>query len=215
MWEEPYDNARADGELLLDIFGYVPADPVEKPLRDALALKDLRLKHFAIASLLRLGKDVDRSDVEDVARQPEMRNWLYRALEEFDKTDLFPARFRTQQAFAEADMVNWLVYPTELARLPDEIELMKVVTIDTKLPGGVYDYYLFRFRTNPPHWAAKEGWMAGVSGPFLRGDEPTTEALGETFSSFAKWDSKKPEEHVGDTRELLERWRKFHAKQKP
>jgi hypothetical protein len=111
-------------------------------------------------------------------------------------------------------MVNWLVYPTELNRVPDEIELMKVVPVDTGLPGGIYDYYLFRFRTKEPHWAAKNGWIAGVSGPFLRGDEPTTDALGDTFSSFAKWDSKTPDEHVGDIRKLMERWREYHLKKK-
>jgi hypothetical protein len=73
--------------------------------------------------------------------------------------------------------------------------------------AGIYDYYLFRFRTKEPHWAAKDGWIAGVSGPYLRKDEPTTEPLGGTFSTFTKWDAKTPEEHVGDIRELMKRWR--------
>jgi hypothetical protein len=111
-------------------------------------------------------------------------------------------------------MVNWLVYPTELNRLPDEIELMKVVAVDTGMPGGIYDYYLFRFRTKEPHWAAKDGWMAGVSGPYLRNDQPTMESLGETFSTFTKWEAKTPDEHVGDTRELMKRWREYHSKKK-
>jgi hypothetical protein len=56
--------------------------------------------------------------------------------------------------------------------------------------------------------------MAGVSGPFLRKDQPTTEALGDTFSAFTKWDSKTPAEHVGDIQELMKRWREYHSKNK-
>jgi len=108
-------------------------------------------------------------------------------------------------------MVRWLVYPTELGRVPDQIELKKVVSVDAGGTDGVLDYYLFRFRTLPPHWAAKNGWMAGVAGPFLQKDGPTTEAQGDTFSEFERWDSRTPEEHVGDVRELLEDWRKRRA----
>jgi hypothetical protein len=187
---------------------------VEEQLREALEYKDPRLKHFALVSLLRLGKPVDKMHVEDVACHAEMRNRLFVTLKQFGKSSLFPDQFRTQKSFAEADMVNWLIYPTELNRVPDEIELMKVVTVDTGLAGGVYDYYLFRFRTKEPHWAAKDGWMAGVSGPYLSKDQPTTEALGDTFSTFTNWDSKTPAEHVGEIQELMERWREYHSKNK-
>jgi hypothetical protein len=198
--------------LLLDLLGYLPADRVEKPLQKALEYKDPRLKHYALLSLLRLGKPVDKKHVEEVAGHAEMRNWLFIGLEKVGKSSFFPEKLRTQKAFAEADMVNWLVYPTELNRVPDDIELMRVVTVDTGLPDGIYDYYLFRFRTKEPHWAAKDGWIAGVSGPYLRKDQPTTKALGETFSSFTKWDAKRPDEHVGDLRELMARWRDYHSK---
>lgn len=60
-------------------------------------------------------------------------------LKRLGNTSLFPETYRTQKAFAEADMVNWL-YPTELNRVPDEIELMKVVAVNTGLPDGIYDY---------------------------------------------------------------------------
>jgi hypothetical protein len=200
--------------LLLDLLAYLPGDLVEEQLREAMEYKDPRLKHFALVSLLRLRKRVDKKQVEDVARHAEMRNWLFITLKELGKSSLFPEKFRTQESFAEADMVNWLIYPTELSRVPDEIELMKAVTVDTGLADGVYDYYLFRFRTKEPHWAAKDGWLAGVSGPYLRKDEPTTEALGETFSAFTKWDSKSPDEHVGDIQELMKRWREYHSKNK-
>jgi hypothetical protein len=212
MWEESYQESRDNAALLLDLLGHFSGNLVEEQLRNALEYKDPRLKHFALISLIRLGNPVDKKDVEDVARYAEMRNWLYNEFKRLGKSSLFPKEFQTQKSFAEADMVNWLVYPTELGRVPDEIELMKVVAVDTGLPDGVYDYYLFRFRTREPHWAAKDGWIAGVSGPYLRKDQPTTKSLGDTFSTFTKWDAKTPEDHVGDTRELMSRWREYHLK---
>src|SRR5262249_684251 len=212
MWEDDYSIKRSDAGLYLDLLGFFPGEVVKSDLQSALEYHDPHLKCFAIISLLRLGKDVSSKDVADVAASAEMRNVLYDALQKYKKTELFPPKYRNQAAFAESDMVNWLIYPTELARVPDEIELMKVVPIDTGFEGGIYDYYLFRFRTKEPHWAAKDGWIAGVSGPFARNDAPTTKALGHTFSEFAKWDSKKPEEHVGDTQELLQQWREYHCK---
>jgi hypothetical protein len=107
-------------------------------------------------------------------------------------------------------MVRWLMVPTEIGRVPDRIELKKVVALDTGGPDGFLDYYVFRFKTLPPHETAKDGWLAGVAGPFLRKDAPTTEAQGETFSEFESWDARSPEEHVGDVKELLAEWRKRH-----
>ena len=214
MWEESYMESREFAGLLLDLFGYLPAERVEKALREALDFNDPRVKLFAVISLLRLNRPIDKKNIEGIAHHAETRNLLYNELKGMGKGSLFPESYRTQRSFAESDMVNWLIFPTELDRAPDEIELMKVVTIDTGLPGGIYDYYLFRFRTFAPHWAAKKGWIAGVSGPFRRKDEPTTDALGETFSHFAKWDSKTPDEHVGDVREILKRWREYELKGK-
>jgi hypothetical protein len=212
MWDDDYHDLRSHAALLLDLLSYFSIGRVEAPLREALEFRDPRLKYFAIVSLLRHGKAVDVKHVDDVARDAEMRNWLFIALDQHGQASLFPERFRTQEAFAESDMVNWLTFPTELSRAPSEIELMKIVTVDTGLLDGVYDYFLFRFRTNNPHWAAKDGWMAGVSGPFLRKDQPTTNALGDTFSTFTKWEEKSPDEHVGNLRELMQQWREYHSK---
>ena len=78
----------------------------------------------------------------------------------------------------------------------------------THVPGL---YYLFRFRSAAPHWAARYGWLVGVSGPFVRKDQPTIQALGDTFSAFTPWDRKTLAEHVEDVRELMKTWRERHV----
>lgn len=101
-------------------------------------------------------------------------------------------------------MVDWLIFPTELGRTPHDIELM--TTFDSQ--DGDQRHYLFRFRTHPSHWAAKDGWMAGLSGPFEVAAMPTTRAGGSTFSTFTKWDAKSPQEHVESIAGLIsEHWK--------
>lgn len=214
LWSEEYETVRHECGVMLDLLRYVPGKSALKPLREALTFSDPRLLHFAATSLLARGEDVDAAVLETIAASPEMRAWLHRQLKEQGQLALFPQKYLTQEALAESELVDWLIFPTELGMAPDEIELMKVVPVDTGEPGGIYDYYVFRFR----HPEATNGWMAGVAGSFLRSDEPTADANGDTWSSFESWDSKTPEEHVGDMGELLakarERWEADKARDK-
>jgi hypothetical protein len=212
MWSETYAGPREDASVVLDVLGYFPTPAVEVELVRALGYADPRLQFFAATSLLRLGKSVPPETLTAIAASAEMRNWLYDRLDKMGKAAAFPAKWKTQQALAESDMVRWLAYPTELGRPPDEIELMKVVSVDAG-DDGTLDCYLFRFRTHPPHWAAKDGWMAGISGPFRRKDAPTTSSMGDTFSKFEPWSSKTPEQHVAEIQKLMDEWRE-HAAEK-
>ena len=207
MWADQYPDHRQTAEILLDLAGFLPLAEVEKDLTGALGYRDPRLLYFALKALLAHGRPLATGVVATVAASPEVRNLLFDHLKDKDLTELMPARYRTQAALAESNMVRWLVYPTELGRAPDQIEMKKVLSIDTESDDGILDYYLFRFRTLPPHWAAKDGWMAGVAGPFVRKESPTTDSNGGTFSDFEPWASRTPAEHMGDVQELLEGWR--------
>jgi hypothetical protein len=212
LWEEEYAEPRSLGALLLDLLGYLPGAETEEVLKRALTFTDPRLLCFAAVSLLRRGWEVPPQKLAGIAASAETRNMLHDQLHALNQRALFPEHFRTQPAFAEADMVNWLIFPTELGRAPDEIELMQVISADAGPPEGEIDWYLFRFRTHDTESPAESPWLAGVSGPYRRKDGPTTEAGGDTFSSFEPWDSKPPEAHVGDVRQLLRDWRRAHAR---
>ncbi len=209
MWEESYQEWRSVAALLLDLLGHIPTPEVRAEVAEALEYRDPRLQLFAVSSALRLDIPVGKDPLASVAASAETRNWLFRRLQELGRADLFPEEFRNQEAFAESEMVNWLVYPTELARVPDEIEQMQVIPVPEG--GEVLDYYIFRFRTFPPHWAAEDGWMAGVAGPFLRSQAPTPEARGSTFSRFEAWESETPEGHLEAVTGLIEEMWKQQA----
>ncbi len=131
MFDDDYAEHRFTSGLLLDLMHHFPGSGVDAELRQALNYRDPRLKHFAVVSLLKRGMDVDPQHIDRVAASSEMRNLLYESLQRIGKQALFPEKYRTQAAFAECDMVQWLTFPTELGRVPDEIELMKVVPVDT------------------------------------------------------------------------------------
>jgi len=150
---------------------------------------------------VREGRQPDPATVRMLAANPEIRNDLYEALEEAGKQQLFPPEFRTRQMFAESDMACWLSHPNELKSAPDEIQLVKVVTIPTTEVGEV-QWYLFRFRTKAPHWAADHGWMAGVSGPYSKDPSAKLDGPRGTYSELDPFDSKPPEQHVKELHEL-------------
>lgn len=208
-WEEPYIDSREGASLFLDLLGYANGHLGRKELTHALKYRDPRLKCYAILSLLRRGQKVPQESVDEVASNHEMRCLFYQGLEDLGRLDLFPDAQRTQEAFAYSNMVNWLCFPTELGREPDDIELMEVVSVEGGDADNILEYYIFRFRTFEPHWDAESGWTAGVSGPFVRAEGPCPDSPTDTFSSFEPWDSKSPEEHLGDVQnfvsELLKR----------
>jgi hypothetical protein len=118
MRDEEYAEPRMLAALLLDLLGYLPGHEANEALERALAYSDPRLRCFAVISLLRRGREVAREHLASVAACPETRIWLYDLLRGIEKEDLFPAEYHNQPAFAESDMVNWLIFPTELGRAP-------------------------------------------------------------------------------------------------
>jgi hypothetical protein len=104
-----------------------------------------------------------------------------------DREDLFPKKFATWEAFAASDMARWLIYPTELGREPDQIELGHTEWLDKKRKLAMY---VWKFRS------AKEPWLAGVSGPYKLSGTPCPAHGPLTFSCFDEWDSATPQKHL-------------------
>lgn len=189
VWAEDYRTHADRAAILLDEMQCVPGPENLDELRAALAMKDARLVYFAAMSLRENDVEVPAEVFDRIAASAAMRGWLYTELEKRGEGDKFPAKYATQAALAEADMVKWLGFPTELGRAPDEIALAKVVTREDE------DYYVFKFRTLGGYWATKNGWMVGISGPYEHGAEPTYGAT-DTFSSLEPFAGKTPAQHV-------------------
>ena len=97
--------------------------------------------------------------------------------------------YLTHEKGAESALVNWLEFPTELGIPPSEIELLEKISFDE----DALDYYVFKYRTQPPHWAAK--WMMGVSGPYSKESMPYDVPL-RVFSRFSEVGTVHPNHEV-------------------
>jgi hypothetical protein len=144
-----------------------------------------------ITQALAAGRDPPEADLVAFASDRRTRRVLYDVLDHQSKLPLFPRQFLTWEAMAEADLAAWLVHPNELGSPPDEMELVTKV----RAPAADTRFFVFRFRMRPPHWAAKDGWLAGVAGPYDLSQDPRPYAPG-TFSRFESFDSRTPEQHV-------------------
>jgi len=147
-----------------------------------------------ISRALNAGQDPDPEHLDRLAARPLTRGRLYDLLAELGRADLFPARYRSPVALAESDLAYWLAHPDELGDAPEEIELLGSVE-RSRRGGRTAEYFVFRFRTQPPHWAAAAGWLAGIAGPCIR-SEPLRTMMDDTFSRFDRAEGRGLEEHV-------------------
>jgi hypothetical protein len=131
-------------------------------------------------------------DVMAIAQLPALRLMLYGILESYGRTDIFPKEFYTKEKGAESYLVDWLEFPTELGRTPDEILFLKNVTLD--LPMQLH-YCVFLFRASTPRWASKLSWMLGVCGPYNDQSSPF-DIPQKIFSRFNQADLVDPEAEV-------------------
>jgi hypothetical protein len=205
-WEGEYQSMRSEAGLLLDLVGELKVDGCRNVLAVAVQHQDPWIVLWGALGLLRSNVPVSDEAIERVAADAESRLPLFDCLAALGQTERYPTKYRNQSALAESNMVRWLIYPTELGRGPDEMEEIAILPLTTK--DGMADLYMYRFRTFEPHWAAKDGWMVGAAGPFLRSEQPTTRSLGATFSRFEKFDTKTIEDHSVAILDTLTDWRR-------
>jgi hypothetical protein len=134
-------------------------------------------------------------EIGRLAAAPTTRSYFFRVLKGAGHGDLFPSEYSAPALLAESDLVRWLTHPNELNAAPDEIALVKEIDRTDGIPPRKCKFYVFKFRTLPPHWAAKDGWMVGVAGPYWDGEETSTPPPG-VFSRFEPLDALSPEEHL-------------------
>lgn len=160
-------------------------------------------KYMVIEPLMRNlaeGKRIDNNDVMLLANDPSLRLAVYKILEAYNKLDLFPTQFFTQEKGAESFLVSWLEFPTELGAPPDEIRMLTKVSVD----NGASDYYVFEYRTSAVVYAGFN-WMLGVCGPYNEETRPF-DMPPRIFSRFNTLDNSSPEREV--------QWVHEHIKQK-
>jgi hypothetical protein len=118
------------------------------------------------------GEKLTQQDVYEFAKNIPTREMTYRLLHEHNMIEIFPQEFISIIKAAESYLANWLEFPTELDAFPDEMEHIKRVTFDFDGQNNFVYYEVFKYRVNEPHWAAKDGWILGVVGPYFDDSKP-------------------------------------------
>ena len=130
---------------------------------------------------LERGEPIAADDVFLYAKNLLTRESTFQLLSDHGKADIFPKEYYSIINGAESQLANWLEFPTELDACPDEIEHIKRVTFDFDGQNNLVHYEVFKYRVNEPHWAAKDGWILGVVGPYFDDSKPYDHAQA-TFS---------------------------------
>ena len=162
---------------------------------------DINRRVEAVLAPLNSGGHPDVEQLRVLAEDPATRNTLRDQLAALNQSSLFPAEYATEEAMAESELVFWLRHPNELGASPDEIERMERQTRPCQ--GGEVAYFVFRYKTHPPHWAANQGWLAGVAGPYPASGTVGPDVHPTAFSTFKPYAEATPAEHVDWFHEML------------
>ena len=171
-------------EYIADICVYFTADSIKALLNRIMKTKYNRPRYYALDSLLSLGENVDKEAVHELAQDISVASLTYEALAKRKRLDLFPAEYSDEKYIAKSDMSQWLLYPTELNKLPTEIECLGEAKIKKD------KYFIFKYKSDSDNLTdeLKNEWLIGWS---CRN--------GGTFSHFDKladYQKKTPEKTV-------------------
>jgi len=167
------DEVIGELELACDVCKHFINETIIELLNEALKLGKANINFYAVSTLLEAGQTVSVEVIRNLANDIEYAELTYGTLQQHGLTELFPEELRTPEYLAKSNMVRWLVYPTELGKYPDRIELLGKVKKKE-------EYYIFRFSSDSENLGdeLKGKWLIGWAS-----DE------GGTFSNFDLYES--------------------------
>lgn len=138
-------------------------------------------------------RPIDQQLINKLAINPAVRYRLYRLLCVYENLQFMPKKYLTLESFFEAQLCFWLLHQNELGKVPDEIQFVEKITKQSN------NFYVYKLKTHQPHWAAKDGWLAGIVGPcpdYQELKHVIRNNLTHAFSRFEKFDEAGADEHV-------------------
>lgn len=156
-------------------------------LQKVLATNLNKVRYYAIVTLLENGESVDKAVIRQLAEDLGYANLTYYALKKYGKTDLFPQELATAEYLAESDMVQWLMYPTELGKKPDKIELLGVA----KKKKQIFHIFKYMSDSNTLTDDRKNKWLIGWAS-----EEGGTFSDFSLLSDFEKKTKEKTVKHI-------------------
>ena len=143
-------------EVACDVCTYLLNDELTALLYEVLKLGHANINYYAVNTLLKAGKPIPDAAVTTLALDLEYAAMTYVLLAQYGQASCFPPECSTEEYLAKSTMIRWLVYPTELGQLPDEIEYLGKVKKKEI-------YHIFRFKSHSDNLedARKGQWLIG------------------------------------------------------
>lgn len=177
-------------ESLIKILGNLDTPDCRNALLRYLDSKNDYDKLYASMELLRKKIPVKPKILAEIASTPGLRSQLYARLDSLGETQLFPAKYYTQQYFAESDLWNYFSMDEDE---PAKIELKAVKELDYK--GEKKRFYVFKVSFD---YGDDVTSYFGVSGPYSLNSKKVITSADLTGSDYSDYDEKSVEEHLKD-----------------
>jgi len=190
---------------LLEILGHLNSPESNGLLQRYLRQNDLYLKNTAVLRLLKNGQTVDPAELEKLAASNEYRLDLYNDLKELGRPELFPAKYRTQRYFAEAELYSYAsddYSPSEMEYIGERV---------AELNGVKKRFFLFRIAFDENESGDPESHL-GMAGPYeldAKNLETSNDATGSHYDE--PYNKKQVDKHF---RILLENTEKYLKEKK-
>ncbi|MBT1687255.1 TraB/GumN family protein [Dawidia soli] len=118
------------------------------------------------------------SDLESIASDPYYRIGLYTLLETFGKEKLYPAKYLSQEKFAEGALHQSM---SSDEGIPEQIKLVGVRSV--RYNGQKQNLYVYQYR-----YEGDDIWHIAFSGPFPEKAKYVTETGDYTFATYKEYD---------------------------
>ncbi|MDE6676274.1 MAG: hypothetical protein K2K12_00990 [Clostridia bacterium] len=178
-------------EIVSDICKHFICEKTVPLLQQILTLPHNNIRYYALDTLIACKGAIPDGVIAELAQDLNYANLTYYLLETNRLLHLYPQEYADAEYLAKSDMVHWLTYPTELGKMPDEIEFLGKVKVKRE------EYYVFKYKSDSDNLSddLKGEWLVGWSS-----DE------GGTFSHFDKlseYEKKKPAKTLKAIRKTL------------
>ena len=146
-------------EYASDVCKYFADGEIYDLLEEILKIKNQTVRFYALQTLLSAKRDVPASVIREMAEDLSYAELTYCELAKHGKLSLYPDEYSSDEYLAKSEMVHWLVYPTELNKQPDEIELVG------KVAKKKTEYYIFKYKSDSDNLGdeLKGKWLIGWS----------------------------------------------------
>lgn len=146
-------------ELACDACKLFFNDAMAEKVVKILSLGYSNVNYYAIATLLESKYQIPEEAVTAIAKDLEYACNAYSLFEKYGKTDLFPKECSDPVYLAKSDMAHWLSYPTELGKMPDEIEYLGQAKVKKEM------FFIFRYKSDSENLSEelKGEWLIGWS----------------------------------------------------